>query len=310
MKENPSLTSERPLANVAIVAEGGGQRGIFTAGILDAFLEAQFNPFELGLGVSAGAQNLLSYFMGEHGYARRAIAELTAAPGFFVPYRWLGARGVIDLDRYFETTLHDPEYRLPYQRISEVQKHRQLLFVATDRDSLQPAYLNPDRQTVVDYLKASSAVPFLYKASVKVQEQLLVDGGVSDPLPIAKAIAMGAKHIVVIRTVSDQTSQSSWRQRVDALPLRQALPTKLKNMLAVHETAYTLALETIRNPPEGVNVLLVAPEQALQSHAFGSSSESIVHDYETGLRHGAQAMLSLSRWLPKAVAGAKSKELA
>jgi len=72
-------------SGVAIVAEGGGQRGIFTAGVLDAFLEKQFNPFELGLGVSAGAQNLLSYFIGEQGYAKRAIAELTAASGFFVP---------------------------------------------------------------------------------------------------------------------------------------------------------------------------------------------------------------------------------
>jgi len=61
-------------AHVAVVAEGGGQRGIFTAGVLDAFLDQQFNPFELGLGVSAGAQNLLSYFLGEKGYARRVIS--------------------------------------------------------------------------------------------------------------------------------------------------------------------------------------------------------------------------------------------
>jgi len=283
---------------VAVVAEGGGQRGIFTAGVLDAFLDNQLNPFQIGLGVSAGAQNLLSYFIGEKGYAKRAIAELTAAPGFFVPYRWLGERGVIDLDRYFESTVFDPEYRLPYQRISNVQKYRQLFFVATNRQTMQPMYLQPDRQSVITYLKASSAVPFLYKATVNVAGQQLVDGGVADPLPILKAIELGAKYIVVIRTVSDDTAQSSWRQRIDALPLRRVLPASLLQMLNTHEQAYARAIEIIQRPPVGVNILSIAPQTPLQSHAFGSSSEAIVHDYETGRRYGAEMVARLQSWLP------------
>jgi len=284
---------------VAVVAEGGGQRGIFTAGVLDAFLDQQFNPFQLGLGVSAGAQNLLSYFMGERGYAKRAIGELTAAPGFFVPYRWLGARGVIDLDRYFEATEFDPEYRLPYQRISSVQKHRRLLFVATNRETMQPVYLQPDRQSVINCVKASSAVPFLYKAPVSIGGQQLVDGGVADPLPILKAIDLGATHIVVIRTVSKDKMQSSWRQRIDALPVRRALPGALMKMLKTHDQAYTRAIEIIQQPPEAVKVISIAPERSLRSHAFGSSSEAIVHDYETGRQCGADMVSQLLAWLPE-----------
>ncbi len=286
-------------AGVAVVAEGGGQRGIFTAGVLDAFLANQFNPFQLGLGVSAGAQNLLSYFIGEQGYAKRAIAELTAAPGFFVPYRWLGARGVIDLDRYFELTITDPEYRLPYQRIASVQKNRQLLFVATNRKTMQPVYLQPDKQTVLNYLKASSAVPFLYKAPVSVGGQQLVDGGVADPLPIIKAIEFGAKQIVVIRTVSDDRPQSSWRQRIDALPLRRALPNSLLQMLDSHDQAYARAIKTLQQPPDDVNIICIAPKTPLQSHAFGSSSTAIIHDYETGWRCGVEMVDRLQSWLPE-----------
>lgn len=55
------LISDAPIVQTALVAEGGGQRGIFTAGILDAWLEHQFNPFKLLIGTSAGAQNLSSY---------------------------------------------------------------------------------------------------------------------------------------------------------------------------------------------------------------------------------------------------------
>ena len=42
---------------LALVCEGGGQRGIFTAGVLDEFMRAQFNPFDLYFGTSAGAQD-------------------------------------------------------------------------------------------------------------------------------------------------------------------------------------------------------------------------------------------------------------
>ena len=58
--ENKCTTSD-PTKGLALVAEGGGQRGIFTAGILDSWLAKDFNPFDLLIGTSAGAQNLSSY---------------------------------------------------------------------------------------------------------------------------------------------------------------------------------------------------------------------------------------------------------
>lgn len=297
-QQSNAATISTALSGVAIVAEGGGQRGIYTAGVLDAFLDQQFNPFQIGLGVSAGAQNLLAYFLGESGFAKRAISELTAAPGFFLPHRFLGPRDVIDLNHYFETTMVDPEYRLSYQHIAKVQRQRKLIFVATNSENLEPAYLKPSKQNVVDYLKASSAVPFLYKAPLIDHEQQLVDGGVADPIPVCKAIEMGAKHIVVIRTVSAETEQSSWRQRISALPIKRAIPNVILEMLAVHEAAYTKAIDTMRSPPEGVSITHIAPERPLHCHAFGSSADAMMTDYDTGVASGHLAMERLRNSLP------------
>ncbi len=47
--------------NTAIVAEGGGQRGIYTAGVLEAFLDEKCNPLEIGWGVTGGAQHSPAY---------------------------------------------------------------------------------------------------------------------------------------------------------------------------------------------------------------------------------------------------------
>ncbi len=288
----------------AIVAEGGGQRGIYTAGILDVLLEEALNPFDLGCGVSAGAQNLLTYFLGEHGYAKRAIAELTARPDFLVPYRWLMDRSVLDLDGYFERTLRDPEYRLPYQRISSLGAQRRLIFVATEKDSLDPVYLEPDESTVLNYLKASSAVPFLYKDGVAFGDRLLVDGGVADPLPIRHAYEQGARRILLIRTVPVMVPDARlsgdtfiWRQRLERARRFSATPFKVMQMLERHEQVLHQSLAFINDPPDDLELTVVSPQSALSSLVFGSRSEALISDYEQGRADGHRLIPTVQGWL-------------
>ena len=283
-------------ARTAIVAEGGGQRGIFTAGVLDAFLDAGFNPFDYGVGASAGAQNLLTYFLGIPGYARRAIAELTVVPGFFVPYRWLGKRSVIDLDLYFSRVADDPDYRLPFHRLDALRTRRRLEFVATRQTSLEAVYLEPDASSALDCMKASSAVPFLYRTSVQFDGDAMVDGGVADPIPVRRALAQGARRLLVIRTAPSLYAQSSWQQRMTMLRLERLMPAAALAMLQRHEAAFADAVEFLRQPPDGVELLELAPDEPLQSHAFGSQSTALVHDYAIGRETGDAALGTLRQW--------------
>lgn len=287
------------IMNTAIVAEGGGQKGIYTAGILDAFLAEKFNPFDMGCGVSAGAQNLLAYYMEQPGYAKRAIAELTAAEGFLVPYRWMTRRNIIDLDGYFERTMHDPDYRLPYQQIDDIQRQRRLQFVATDKETLEPVYLEPDALSVVSYLKASSAVPFLYKSGVPVGSRVLVDGGVADPLPVKHVYQLGARRIVLIRTVhkSSPSTYNLWRRRFERTRRFPVAPTKLLDMLERHGVAMNDTMSFINDSPKDLELLVIQPQTALRSQVFGSHSESLLEDYEQGKREGHSAVQQLHHWL-------------
>ena len=293
----PSIQDAKICRGTAIVAEGGGQRGIYTAGVLDAFLSAGFNPFELGVGASAGAQNLSSYFISLPGYAKRAIAELTASPDFMVPYRWLGKRSVLDLDMYFSRIVEDPVYRFPCGEIDRLAGRRRLVMVATSRSDLSATYLEPDSATLLTYLKASSAIPFLYRGGVPVGREMLVDGGVADPLPVRKAQALGARRILVIRTVPDRDMTSSWRQRLKAVGLHRAMPTGMAHMLDCHERAYEDAVQFMQQPPEGVEIMQIAPDAPLQSQVIGSRSDALMADYAEGRRAGNAVRESLQEWL-------------
>lgn len=79
----PSIFAvEASRVKTALVAEGGGQRGIFTAGVLDAWLDKKFDPFDLLIGTSAGSQNITSYLSRQKGYAKRLIGGLSRRKRF------------------------------------------------------------------------------------------------------------------------------------------------------------------------------------------------------------------------------------
>ena len=153
----------------SLIAEGGGQRGIFTAGVLDAWLEQNYDPFDLFIGTSAGSQNLTSYLARQKGYAKRLIRGLSRHKRFFQLGRGLMGKHIVDLDWYFEKTT-EVNRALDFKTAKNSLGDRELLITATNARDRKPYYLSPtgDGKHWRELLKASSALPFLYKQGVKL----------------------------------------------------------------------------------------------------------------------------------------------
>ena len=82
----------------ALVVEGGGMRGAFSAGVLDVFLEAGFNPFSVYGGASGGAMNLSSFLSGQHGRNFRIYRDICTCPEFISMVKYLRGGHWVDLD--------------------------------------------------------------------------------------------------------------------------------------------------------------------------------------------------------------------
>lgn len=148
---------------VALIAEGGGQRGIFTAGVLDAWLNDGFDPFDLFIGTSAGSQNLSSFLARQKGYAKRLIRGLSRHKRFYRLGRGLVGGNVVDLDWYFEQT-RQGMFKLDLNAATASLGHRQLLITTTNASDRKGYFLSPSSKSQWrELLKASSALPFLYK---------------------------------------------------------------------------------------------------------------------------------------------------
>ena len=283
---------------MALVAEGGGQRGIFTAGVLDAWLDAHHDPFDILIGTSAGSQNLTSFVARQKGYAKRLIRGLTRHKRFFHVGRGLLGKHFVDLDWYFDKTI-EPNRLLDFNTAKKNVKAREILFTATNARTREVAYLNPlkSHNSWVDLIKASSALPLLYKQGVPLTTPInndepantdfYFDGGLAAPLPVMEAYKRGATKIVVIRTVEDSyQAQSPWLQKVSAVMCASGQCPKTIDFLLQHEKAYQQALTFIECPPDDVEIIQIFASEKLQSKLLGSADAQLKHDYRLGQQAG------------------------
>lgn len=145
---------------LALVCEGGGQRGIFTAGVLDEFMRAGFNPFDMLFGTSAGAQNLSAYLCNQPGYARKVITRYTTAREFFDPMRFVRGGNLIDLDWLVDSTAKKMPLAMAYAE-DRFAQGKEFWMCACRGDDYTPNYFSPTQQTWLDLIRASSAIPVL-----------------------------------------------------------------------------------------------------------------------------------------------------
>ncbi|WP_249199224.1 patatin family protein [Photobacterium sp. GJ3] len=172
---------------IALVVQGGGQRGIFTAGVFDAFLEAGFDPFELYIGTSAGALNLSSFISRQHQFGHNFIVNLTTQQEFFNLYHYLSQQKPMNLDWAFDQLDQHGHTPLDLATARRVLTYRQAFACATRKDTLQDIYLPMYQDNWRDVLRATCAIPLLYNLPVSLNELEWVDGGVSAAVPVKEA---------------------------------------------------------------------------------------------------------------------------
>jgi predicted patatin/cPLA2 family phospholipase len=275
---------------LALVCEGGGQRGIFTAGILDSFMKYDFFPFHTLIGVSAGAHNLSAYACGAYGYSRHAILRYTTQKAFFDPLRFARGGHLIDLDWYLDS-LHQ-EAPLDIEQGRCRLKGRSLWICASRRGTLTADYLPFQRDSLREVIKASSAIPLLYRGHARLDGIDYWDGAVADALPVQAAHSRGGDCIVLIRTLPPETDSN-----LVEIPrsLKRGRLRGAVTLVESHLNSYRKARAFIEQPPDGVTIIEIAPTKPLQSRLLDSKTDALLHDYQMG-QHCGLSFLQHYAW--------------
>lgn len=180
----------------ALVLEGGGMRGVYTTGVLDALLDQKIF-FDYVIGVSAGASHAVSYISRQRGRARRVNVDYCSRPDYLGPLCLLRERSLFGMNLLFRKIpfLLDP---FDFERYED--NVREYYAVATDLESGKADYLAPRKAgDLMGALMASCSLPYV-SPSVAIAGKRYLDGGIADSIPVRKPLADGCDRLVVVMT--------------------------------------------------------------------------------------------------------------
>ncbi|MCI8598349.1 MAG: patatin family protein, partial [Lachnospiraceae bacterium] len=180
-----------------LILEGGGTRGVFTAGVLDYFMEQNlYLPYVIG--VSAGSCNAVNYVSHQPGRMKLCTIDYLEA-GSYVGLKYLVKNhSLFNMDLIFDIF---PNKIIPFDYDAYFSSNQTCILTATNCLTGKAAYLSEraDRERLMAACRASSSLP-IFSPTVEVDGIPMLDGGVADSIPIRKALNDGIKKNIIILT--------------------------------------------------------------------------------------------------------------
>lgn len=181
----------------ALVLEGGGMRGVFTAGVLDYFMDNNIR-FPYTIGVSAGASNGISYTSKQRGRSKYSNIDLLKIHNYIGIKHLLRGKGYIDLDYLFYTY---PDKYYPFDYDTFFQSPERFVIVTSNCLTGKAEYYEEkqDPGRLLSIVRVSCSLPVLCPLTY-VDGIPMVDGGVCDAIPVRRPLEEGFKKLVIVLT--------------------------------------------------------------------------------------------------------------
>jgi predicted patatin/cPLA2 family phospholipase len=200
LREGSAPGLRRDGHRVALVLEGGGMRGVVSAGMTAALERLGLTAcFDLVVGSSAGALNAAALLAGVARPAAAMYHGVLASREFVNPARLLVGRPVLDVAFVLAHASADLDAERHTRTIdSPITLH----CVALDVETAQPTEFTGmrSRSELVQVLLATTRMPLVGGAPVAIDGRRYIDGALACPIPVATALAAGATHVLVLQT--------------------------------------------------------------------------------------------------------------
>jgi predicted patatin/cPLA2 family phospholipase len=268
----------------ALICEGGGFKTAFTAGVLDAWIGAKYAPFDIFLGVSGGAVVMASYTVEQYKRGWELVSELQSDASLTSFSRFVKGGYFLELDLI--ECIWDRITPFDDLRADELVQHKIVEFSCTDLQTGEPVFIRPEKGSDwKQYLRATSTLPVVSKCPLIIKDQELIDGAFSAPIPIQRAIDLGATDITVIRTNLDSNVWGTRRSKMMSNYLLKNNFPAINRLMQKEDEIYKQIDFLIENPPKGVSIQTIVPK-AMQSKVLNAKSDALKMDYRAGLEDG------------------------
>jgi predicted patatin/cPLA2 family phospholipase len=270
-----------------LVLEGGGLRGNYTAGVLDVFLDEGIE-FPYVIGVSAGAGMGCSYVSKQRGRNLEILKRYRRDPRYLSFRSFITTGNLFGLDFIFHNIA---EELVPFDFEAFNKASSRFVTVCTDCETGKAVYYEKEID-LFEVLKASAALPYISKI-VTYGNRKLLDGAITDAIPLKKAVEAGYTHNVVILTRPE-----GYRKKENAHPparlVYRQYPQLVKALKAWVET-YNRSMEQLEEEERTGKVLVIRPSRDLKVTRAEKSIKKLIRLYELGISDGMENIKKLKK---------------
>lgn len=260
-----------------LVLEGGGMRGVFTCGVLDYLMDKKIS-FPYAIGVSAGACNGLSYMSHQRGRAKFSNIDLLDKYKYIGLRPLLKRRGLIDQQLLFHRF---PDRILPYNYKAYAENPNRFEMVTTDCLTGRACYWEEkhSEKRIIDIVKASSSLPYACPI-IYVDGRPMLDGGITDSIPLLRAFEQGCEKCVVVLTRNRGYRKSSKDMKVPRF-IYTNYP-RLRVALSNRNKVYNAQLELVERLEEEGRIVVIRPEKPIEVGRMETSIRKLTDLYQEG----------------------------
>lgn len=262
---------------LGLVLEGGAMRGLFTAGVIDVMMEASIR-YDGIIGVSAGSSFGCNYKSWQPGRVLRYNLRYGKDP------RYMGLRSLLTTGNLVgaQFAYHTLPLELDIFDIETFEADpTEFYLVCTDVHNGNPVYYRMDRVDYdsLEWLRASASMPVVTKP-VKVGGYEMLDGGISDSIPLKYFQQIGYDRNVVVLTQPRDYLKKPVKGWLFKLLLRR-YPKIAEAMIRRHEM-YNSQLEYVRSESEKGDTFVIAPDSPLPIGRVEANPEKMKTVYNIG----------------------------
>jgi predicted patatin/cPLA2 family phospholipase len=272
---------ERLGSDTGLVLEGGGMRGVFTCGVLDALMKHE-QYFNYVVAVSAGACNGLSYISRQPRRARYSNIDMLRKYGYISLKSLIVQGSIFDPNLIYERF---PDEIVPFDYEAYAKSPATFEMVTTNCLTGRAEYLSEktDRRRLIAIAKASSSLPFVAKVTT-VDGTPMLDGGIVDSIPVQRSIETGHPLNVVVLT-RNRGYRSGERDFKMPTFVYGEYP-RLRVALSRRTKVYNQQLDLVERMEDWGDIIVIRPQRPLEVDRICKDTERLERLYEEGLQLG------------------------
>lgn len=278
---------------IGLVLEGGAMRGMFTAGVLDVLLDEQI-AVDGAVTVSAGALFVINYPAKQRGRVLRYNLK------YLHDKRYMGWHSLFTTGNVVNKAFafYELPFTLdPFDQATFAASQIDFWVTLTNIETGEPEYVKiTDAFAQMEALRATSAMPMVSRV-VEIEGKKYLDGGISDSIPLDKAMALGYDKIIVILTRPLDYRKKPSNNWLFKLFYRNY--PKLIERWANRYAEYNQAVEKVIEMEKAGKIFVIRPSESLDINRLEKDLAKVQAMYDLGVKDGQAALSELKDYLAK-----------